>query len=493
LELLCPSGEWWKLFDEIPDRGLKLGRSEMAEANPALVGMAEKHARFGLRGRDLVVEDLGSLNGVYLKLTRPWRLLEGDRFRIGRQVIEFRHAGPTATAESLRAEDGETFLSECPTVQAFLDLIGPDGKPGIRFPVLDPEGITIGRLSDQSDLMLAGNYLASRQHARVRRVGDEFFLEDLDSTNGTFVRVRGTATLAPGDHILLGEILLRVSESGASTELPDRKTRDPVECTVFAPPAVAPGSPMLVQVFAHLPDQGEAAQALARDFDAAAIRRGFKTLEVEVERGATLNFHLEMPGLVVRDPVQSLTWRGRPEAVQFGVEVPADRQPGTVVGSVSVSLDGVPVGHIKFKLDVTRGCDPVEAKPTGDVAHRYSAAFISYAAPDRAEVLKRVQILASVGIRYFQDVLDLDPGSRWEETIYRRIDESDLFLLFWSSHAKRSEWVLKEVRYALQLKGGCDERPPEIRPVILEGPPVPEPPEELSNLHFNDYILYLLR
>jgi len=32
-----------------------------------------------------------------------------------------------------------------------------------------------------------------------------------------------------------------------------------------------------------------------------------------------------------------------------------------------------------------------------------------------------------------------------------------------------------------------------IRPVIIEGPPPPEPPEQLRHLHFADRALYLMR
>ncbi len=68
----------------------------------------------------------------------------------------------------------------------------------------------------------------------------------------------------------------------------------------------------------------------------------------------------------------------------------------------------------------------------------------------------------------------------------------DLFLLFWSNAAKQSDWVLKEVHYALGRKGDDDTAPPEIMPVIIEGPPVVEPPPELAHLHFNDRLLYVM-
>jgi hypothetical protein len=95
-------------------------------------------------------------------------------------------------------------------------------------------------------------------------------------------------------------------------------------------------------------------------------------------------------------------------------------------------------------------------------------------------------------IKYFQDVLDLEPGVRWEKKLYRHIDKCDLFLLFWSTSARLSNWVLEEIRYALKRKGGDHHAPPQIRPVIIEGPPVPEPPEELSDLHFNDSLIYFM-
>ena len=61
------------------------------------------------------------------------------------------------------------------------------------------------------------------------------------------------------------------------------------------------------------------------------------------------------------------------------------------------------------------------------MAHRYSLVFISYATPDRAEVLKRVQMLKMMKIKFFQDLLDFEPGARWEMGLFRHIDECDLF------------------------------------------------------------------
>ncbi len=269
---------------------------------------------------------------------------------------------------------------------------------------------------------------------------------------------------------------------------------DVVECTVFSPSAAPPGASLLVQAFLHLPEAADDARAIALELDTEARRRAFRTLESAITRGSRVDLELRAPGLEIDDPVASLVWRGRSEAAQFGVRIPADARPGSVIATLDLSLDAVPVGHLKFKLEVSAAASVAEpSEPQGERSARYRAAFVSYASADRNQVLERVQMLSLVGISYFQDLLALEPGDRWSRRIELGIDDCDLFLLFWSSRAKSSEWVRREVRHALTRKAGDDLSPPEIRPVILEGPPIVEPWEELADLHFNDRILYFLR
>jgi hypothetical protein len=51
-------------------------------------------------------------------------------------------------------------------------------------------------------------------------------------------------------------------------------------------------------------------------------------------------------------------------------------------------------------------------------------------------------------------------------------------------HAKSSEWVEKEWRWALQAKGKDF-----INPIPLETPDLAPPPQELAASHFNDPLL----
>ncbi len=307
--------------------------------------------------------------------------------------------------------------------------------------------------SSRSGSVEAATAPAPRPAAAHRARGDTETPKPRESNEVLLARARRGRS-RPVLGYLLRQLGLLLSLSGGWT-LSKRRADDAVDCTIFAPPEVGHGDHFFIQVFAHTAGQAKRAARLAVLYDKDARPRGFKSLQVEIADGAQLLFHLDLPTLVIADPIQSLRWRRRAAAVQFLVSVPADHARGDVVGNVTVSLDGVPVGYIGFKLTVTEGgrVAPRSQHPLGKVAHRFKKAFISYATEDRNEVLKRVQMLTPLRIGYFQDVLHLKPGERWERKLYRHIDKCDLFLLFWSTAAKKSEWVLEEVRYALKHKG----------------------------------------
>lgn len=263
---------------------------------------------------------------------------------------------------------------------------------------------------------------------------------------------------------------------------------DDVDCSVFAPREFSPGSSALVQVFVHLAEDAEETSRTAVEFDERAERRAVHTLQVPIARGDVLTVDLRLRAIDVPEPVQQLRWLGRPTAVQFEAVVPEDLPVGhSTVGTVTLCRQGVAIGCLRFTIRIGADTAGTVHEIVGDAAMRFKRAFVSYASADRAAVLARVQVLRAASIEYFQDV-DLDPGQRWERELYRQIESCDLFLLFWSQAAKDSTWVRKEVEYALEL----GDRKPEIRPVVIEGPPVPPPWDELADLHFSDRLLALL-
>lgn len=90
------------------------------------------------------------------------------------------------------------------SVECAIDLVGP---------------ITVGR-SDESDLKLTQGH-PSRRHARLEVSGDEVWLEDAGSTNGTFVngtRIERRTRLNPGDEVAFDEERYRFEAGSAPME-----------------------------------------------------------------------------------------------------------------------------------------------------------------------------------------------------------------------------------------------------------------------------------
>jgi pSer/pThr/pTyr-binding forkhead associated (FHA) protein len=78
--------------------------------------------------------------------------------------------------------------------------------------------VTIGRLPDNH--LVIDNPAVSGRHARVYREGNNYVLEDLKSTNGTFVNDKPIArhTLADGDVLLVGKHTVVFSQLGEQVD-----------------------------------------------------------------------------------------------------------------------------------------------------------------------------------------------------------------------------------------------------------------------------------
>jgi hypothetical protein len=87
---------------------------------------------------------------------------------------------------------------------------------GGEFPVSNEKEIVVGRSSDL-DMVLVED-MVSRKHARIAMQGDQIWIEDLGSTNGTFVNgekiKRGR--LKEGDRVLIGTSILKLLTADAS-------------------------------------------------------------------------------------------------------------------------------------------------------------------------------------------------------------------------------------------------------------------------------------
>src|SRR5271157_2148399 len=94
---------------------------------------------------------------------------------------------------------------------------------GGEFPIVTDKQILVGRSSDL-DMVLVED-MVSRKHARIAMQGDQIWIEDLGSTNGTFVNGEKIkrARLKQGDRVLIGTSILKVIAGDAARDGADAK------------------------------------------------------------------------------------------------------------------------------------------------------------------------------------------------------------------------------------------------------------------------------
>lgn len=93
---------------------------------------------------------------------------------------------------------------------ATLRVVAPEHRTGELIPI-DGE-ITVGR-GGGCALVLADDHYASTVHARVFRRGNDLYVDDLESRNGTFVngtRISTTTKLKRNDRVQFGQTVCDV-------------------------------------------------------------------------------------------------------------------------------------------------------------------------------------------------------------------------------------------------------------------------------------------
>jgi ABC-type multidrug transport system ATPase subunit/pSer/pThr/pTyr-binding forkhead associated (FHA) protein len=185
------------------------------------------HARLWMNERGLFVTDLNSSNGTFIngqRIQQTVALNPGDTIGLGQYGPRLRVAAAvrrpaTAMEEITVAENPPAYPPPPPG--------SPPGSVGLpvgkrassgslpRLALTD-RSLVLGRDSTCDRVL---NYpMISRRHARLTRDSGGAILEDLDSSNGTFVngqRIRGRVRVRTGDLIGLGSFAFTLAADGS--------------------------------------------------------------------------------------------------------------------------------------------------------------------------------------------------------------------------------------------------------------------------------------
>jgi pSer/pThr/pTyr-binding forkhead associated (FHA) protein len=169
--------------------------------------LSPRHANFYYKDDKLVVSDLGSANGVYVRTRGPVLLQTGDVFLIGEQVLRIETTPPETAG--LGPDDDGTYVFASPRRASRMRLVQTlrGGDVGLVYRATG-DIVSIGR--DSNDINFPDDPFISGRHAQVTFGDAGMLLTDLGSKNGTFLRIRQDTTLSHGDYVFMGQQLLRV-------------------------------------------------------------------------------------------------------------------------------------------------------------------------------------------------------------------------------------------------------------------------------------------
>jgi pSer/pThr/pTyr-binding forkhead associated (FHA) protein len=169
--------------------------------------LASRHARISASLSGRVLTPLEARNGVYVRLRGAVDLQDNDYVLLGKQVLKFELVAEAERNVRPAIEHGVVvFGTPVRPPWARLRQVTPAAVSRDVYHLTRPE-VVLGR--ETGDVIFSDDEFMSRRHAQIVFRNGRGQVEDLGSSNGTFLRLRGPHGLAAGDLIRMGDELLR--------------------------------------------------------------------------------------------------------------------------------------------------------------------------------------------------------------------------------------------------------------------------------------------
>jgi hypothetical protein len=297
------------------------------------------------------------------------------------------------------------------------------------------------------------------------------------------------AVEAEADERVRGIVIPRRTP-GSPPPAPVTQEREHLSFTAYYPREVPAETWQTLLVYAHLDTVLAAVRADAARFApelGERPRTASAPAQVRVERGTALTIVPRCAAVRFNPERVSLSWDEDLHRADFRFRPQAELAGAAATGEITIYAGPLIVAILKFALLV----DERAVDEQSPAAHRPAteretalprAVFASYSHDDTRVVTACRNAYRALGLTVNLDIDSLRSGDYWGPRLMELIDASDIFQLFWSSHAARSPAVRKEWLYALspmRQRHGSGF----IRPVYWEQPLI-RPPLELADLHF---------
>ena len=196
-KLIWHEPETGALQEYILNEGVSVtvGRSQDNEIYIPEKTVSRHHVTIAYRSGVFTITDMQSANGTFVnedQISDVYPLIHGDEIRLYGPIMRF-EAIPLEIDEEAYATQQPSDLEDTVQSAGNIDIqypyisIASGDLMGQRIPLDKPE-LTFGRaISNAAWEVPLPDHAVSRPHARIYRKDDEWFVEDLGSSNGTMV------------------------------------------------------------------------------------------------------------------------------------------------------------------------------------------------------------------------------------------------------------------------------------------------------------------
>ncbi len=256
---------------------------------------------------------------------------------------------------------------------------------------------------------------------------------------------------------------------------------DAVHLGASAPTRAQPGDEFTARFSAYHPSFAKEAKKALEQPGAKTESNQFQTTW---KQGEEVRVVLVGEHLTAKPSEQTFTWERMLNTVQFDVKVDAGlTERRRVLLRFDVYIQETVVARVRLPLTIDSKPGFLEqllapeqqffAEPAPQTA------YASYAIADKPAVMSRVDAIAQhAGISFFTECLSLAPSKKRQRALRKTIGEQELFMLFWSWAAAKSDAVKWEWTTALRRPGKARMEAQRLKPQD----PEPVLPAELQGL-----------
>jgi pSer/pThr/pTyr-binding forkhead associated (FHA) protein len=126
---------------------------------------------------------------------------------IGKQLLRFEMEAPSPSQAPASVSQTLVLGSLIGKYEAKLVKRLPNGKDSNEYPLTEPV-TSIGR--EKGEILFRNDPFVSGKHARIQLEAGSYSVEDLNSSNGTYVRLRQKEEIGHEDFFIVGEQLFQV-------------------------------------------------------------------------------------------------------------------------------------------------------------------------------------------------------------------------------------------------------------------------------------------